>query len=307
VSALTPISGPAGTVVTITGTGFSTTPGTTDFDFGDRNAAIAVSCSSSTTCNATAPLGTGTVDITASVGGLTSISSAAVQFTYIEAIPPAPSSTQLQFITEPSSSGSSGEPFATSPVVDVDDASGVLVSGDTSLVTLTITTNSPAGSTLTCASGESVAAVGGQAVFSGCQIIGPTGSYSLTATDGMLTPAASTAITVGVGTASQLVFSTEPPVTAIAGVPFSGPVSVSVEDSGGNLVTTDNSSMVTLGLDPSSPSGTLSCDSNSVQVMAGLATFTGCLITGPDGTYEFDAGDSAYSFTAVSSPITVSG
>jgi hypothetical protein len=416
VSALTPTSGSVGTVVTVTGTGFSVTPGTTDFDFGAGNAATAVSCSSSTNCNATAPAGTGGVEVTASVGGLTSSSSEAVQFTYTVAIPPAPSSTQLQFTTEPSNSASSGEPFATSPVVDVDDASGVLVSGDSSLVTLAITTTSPAGSTLTCTSGESVTAVGGQAAFTGCQVTGPTGSYSLSATDGVLapatstavavgagtpaaleftgeppssassgsalgapmsvsvedsfgntvigdsspvtlaitsgspsgsitcsggaqvdassgvatysdctitgmvgsytlaatdgalTPAASTTITLGAGTASHLMFSAEPPGTADADVPFSGPVSVSVEDSSGNVLTSDNSSIVTLALDPSSPAGTSNCAGSPVQMTAGVATFTGCQITGADGTYAFDASDSAYSsLTAVSSSITLSG
>ena len=75
-----------GTTVTISGTGFSTTTGATTVDFG-TTVAIDVSCSSSTSCDATAPSYTGTalpatIDITVSVGGATSTTSAFDQFTY---------------------------------------------------------------------------------------------------------------------------------------------------------------------------------------------------------------------------------
>jgi hypothetical protein len=292
VTAITPSTGPAGTVVTITGTGFSTTPGTTDFDFGAGNAATAVSCSSATTCNATAPEGTGTVSVTASVGGLTSISSAAAQFTYLVSVPPAPTSTQLQFTTAPSGSASSGEPLATSPVVSVEDAFGVTVSSDTSTVTLTIAAGSPTSSTLTCSSGESVAAVGGLATFAGCAISGLVGSYSLTATDGGLTPATSGSIAISAGTATQLVITAEPSTTASSGTAFVTQPEVSVEDASGNVATTD-SSTVTLSLSTSpTAGGTLACNgANSAAASSGVATFSGCEITGPAGDYTITASD----------------
>jgi alpha-tubulin suppressor-like RCC1 family protein len=60
-----PVAG--GTVVTITGSGFSTTTGATTIKFGTKHATL-VQCSSSTTCTATAPAHeAGTVDVVATV------------------------------------------------------------------------------------------------------------------------------------------------------------------------------------------------------------------------------------------------
>ncbi|MBI3241383.1 MAG: IPT/TIG domain-containing protein [Chloroflexi bacterium] len=85
VTAIKPNKGPAagGTVVTITGTGFSTTAGATGVKFG-ANVATNVSCTSTTTCKATSPAGTRrtTVDVIVTVGGQSSAISSADKFTY---------------------------------------------------------------------------------------------------------------------------------------------------------------------------------------------------------------------------------
>jgi len=83
VSSIAPSGGPAagGTVVTITGTNFSTTPGATAIAFGS-GVGSSVTCASATSCTATSPAGVGTVDVTASIGGLTSATSSADQFSY---------------------------------------------------------------------------------------------------------------------------------------------------------------------------------------------------------------------------------
>lgn len=73
-----------GSMITISGTGFSTTSGATVIDFGAANPATGVSCSSSTTCTATAPPGTGTVDVSVTVQGRTSpLNTPSDQFTYV--------------------------------------------------------------------------------------------------------------------------------------------------------------------------------------------------------------------------------
>ncbi len=67
-------TGAASDAVTVTGSGFSTTAGDTTFDYGTGNTATGVTCSSATSCDMavpTGPLGT-TVDVTATVSGLTS-------------------------------------------------------------------------------------------------------------------------------------------------------------------------------------------------------------------------------------------
>ena len=82
VTSVTPAVGAfsGGTVVTIAGTNFGTlTPTTVRFG---TNAATAVTCSSATLCTATSPAGTGTVDVTVTVGQQTSPVTAATRFTY---------------------------------------------------------------------------------------------------------------------------------------------------------------------------------------------------------------------------------
>ncbi|HET9733108.1 MAG TPA: PKD domain-containing protein [Acidimicrobiales bacterium] len=84
VTGLNPTSGPAagGTSVTITGTGFSTTAGATTIAFG-AHAATGVTCNSTTSCTATSPQGSGTVDVRVTVGGQTSAANPpGDQFTY---------------------------------------------------------------------------------------------------------------------------------------------------------------------------------------------------------------------------------
>jgi hypothetical protein len=71
-----------GITATITGGGFSMTGGATTVAFG-ANAATGVSCSSTTSCTAIVPAGTGTVDVTVTVSAMTSAVSAADRFTYI--------------------------------------------------------------------------------------------------------------------------------------------------------------------------------------------------------------------------------
>ena len=79
VSSISPNSGPStgGTVVTITGAGFS---GATEVDFGDPPATD-VRCNA-TSCTATSPPGTGTVAVTVKGPGGTSVPSPNDQFTY---------------------------------------------------------------------------------------------------------------------------------------------------------------------------------------------------------------------------------
>ena len=98
------------------------------------------------------------------------------------------------------------------------------------------------------------------------------------------------------GTANQLVFTTEP----VGGVPENTNLStqpiVKVEDQYGNVVATDNGS-VTLGMSSYTASnggitqGTLACANNTVNAMSGVATFSGCQVTGlaAAGTYVLSA------------------
>jgi hypothetical protein len=90
--------------------------------------------------------------------------------------------------------------FASQPVVAVEDAGGNTVTTDTSSVTLSITALTPTSGgpgTLTCTSPtNTVAAVAGVATFAGCKIVTIGTSYKLTAADGALTAAQSSAFSI---------------------------------------------------------------------------------------------------------------
>jgi hypothetical protein len=98
VTTITPSGGPAAgnTGVTITGTGFSTTPGATAVHFGSA-AALAVGCATTTTCSVLSPPGTGRVSVRVTVGGLQSLDTPADDFTYTggEGTPPPDASADL--------------------------------------------------------------------------------------------------------------------------------------------------------------------------------------------------------------------
>ena len=81
VTGLSPSAGPllGGTLVTITGTGFTRA---TAVDFG-TNPATNLTVVSDTTITAYSPAGTGTVDVTVTTPGGTSATSTADQFTYV--------------------------------------------------------------------------------------------------------------------------------------------------------------------------------------------------------------------------------
>jgi hypothetical protein len=93
VTGIDPATGPAagGTTVAITGSGFVV--GSTTVTFGSTPA-TAVSCSSSTSCTATAPAGTaGIVDVVVATAGGRSTLSPADRFTYATAPAPGPQPT----------------------------------------------------------------------------------------------------------------------------------------------------------------------------------------------------------------------
>ncbi len=209
------------------------------------------------------------------VGGVMTATSAAFSVTTGPA-------TQLAFIQQPSAS-TGGVPFPTQPRVAVKDAGGNTVTTDHTSVTLTITQPSnPDAATLTCTSANPLAGNVGVATFIGCKIDHASATtYTLhaTAITG-LTATTSTPFAVTVGRASQVAFTTQPSASTPIGSSFTRQPVVTVEDAGGNAVATDNTSSLSLDLTrPSTPgSAVLTCISNTVVVIAGVGTFSGCSV-----------------------------
>ncbi len=77
------------------------------------------------------------------------------------------------------------------------------------------------------------------ATFSGLALNALAGNYTLTFSDGGLTTAVSNTITVSTGAATKLVVTTQPSSHRASGAALGTQPVVKVEDSGGNVVTTD--------------------------------------------------------------------
>jgi trimeric autotransporter adhesin len=184
--------------------------------------------------------------------------------------------TQLVVTTQPSAVDASGAVLAQVPVVKVEDSAGNVVATDGSTVTAKITSG---GVSVTA---PTRAAVAGVATFTGLALNALVGPYTLTFTDGALTAAVSTSIAVSAGAASQLVVATHPSASAATGVVLAQQPVVKVEDSGGNVVTSVVTGTVIATIFTGS-GGSLS-GGTTANITAGVATFSGLILTGVPGT-----------------------
>ena len=149
-------------------------------------------------------------------------------------------------------------------------------------------------------SGCTSTTTGGVAAFRGCTINTTGTGDVLTATDtadGLTTTSAPFDVTVGAP--SQVVFTTQPSATATGGTAFITQPAVTIEDAGGNTLTTDSSTVtLTADVGPGSVSG---CSESEA---VGVVAFRGCSIN-TDGTYTLTAADGALT-AATSGPIVIS-
>ena len=249
-------------------------------------------------CQITGTAAAGTYTLTASDGSLTSATSASFTINVGAA-------TKVAFSTQPVGGVAENVNLATQPVVSVQDAYGNVVTGNTSSVTLAIASG-PATGTFACTANP-LAATAGVATFATCKIngTGAAGTYTLTATDGALTSAASSSFTIVAGTATKVAFTTQPVGGVAEGVNLGTQPVVSVQDAFGNTVT-GNTSSVTLSIASGPGSGSLACTANPLAASSGVASFAGCKITGTAaaGTYTLTASDGALT-SATSSSFTI--
>ena len=205
--------------------------------------------------------------------------------------------TKLAFSTQPTV-GQNIEATGTGTFlasVTVQDANGNTVTTATNAITLAIGINPSAG-VLACtnAGGLTVNAVSGVANFTGCSITEAGTGYALTATSSpvLAPPVNANAFNITAGTASQLVFTTQPVGNVGEATNFTTSPVVSVEDANGNVVTSDTGT-VTLAT-ATGPGGTLTCSNTgfpTIAAVTGVATFTDCQISGLSaaGTYTLEA------------------
>ena len=194
--------------------------------------------------------------------------------------------------TQQPNGGTGGVTWTTQPKVAIQDALGNTVTTSTASVTLAITSGTgTSGAVLTCTANPK-AAVSGIASFAACKIDKAGTGYTLTATAAGLTGAASNAFDVAVGPATKLVY-TQQPTAVVAGSLISPAVVMTVQDVGGNTVTS-SSATVAIAISTNPGGGTLS-GAVSVAVSGGTATFADLSI---------DKTGTGYKLTASSSGLT---
>ena len=210
--------------------------------------------------------------------------------------------SKLSFTQSPGNT-SADNALSPQPQVTVQDQYGNTVTTDSSTVTLAIKTPTPTSGGPGSLSGCTPSGLNGVITFSGCKITTVGTGYQLHATDGSLTAADSTAFNITVGAASQLAFTAQPTNTA-GGAAITPAVTVTVQDAGGNTVTSSTASVIiAIGTNPGP--GTLS-GTTSVSAVAGVATFSDLSINTPATGYTLTAASSGLA-GAVSSTFNVSG
>lgn len=198
--------------------------------------------------------------------------------------------TKLVLLSQPTSA-TLADTFPIQPVVEIQDAAGNRVTGDSSTnVTLGLTGTGP----LTCTGGLTKQAIAGLVSFSGCSIASVGIGKIITATSSpVLTPASTSAFDVS----DRLVFSQNPSATAGAGTVFALQPIVEVRAGASAVAVNDDVTVVTLSIKAGTGAtgATLTCDSGlSRTVVNGVATYTGCKIdkispTSPANPYKIVA------------------
>ena len=203
----------------------------------------------------------------------------------------------LVVTTQPSTTDVNGVALSVQPVVSVEDSSNNVVTTDTTTVTATVSS----GGTAFVTNGIKQA-VSGVATFTGLALNATDGAQTLTFSDASYQSATSATITMSVGAATKLALTTAPATGDVNTFALAPQPVVSVEDSGGNVVTTDTSTVTASFL-----TGGTSLVNNTKPAVAGVAAFSGLAMTAPiDTSYNLKFADG--SLTAVNSgAIFVSG
>lgn len=206
----------------------------------------------------------GQASITAKVG---SITSTPVSVTVTPGV-----ATRLVIRLQPTGA-KSGAPLTTQPTIEVQDASGNLVSSSTATVTAVIATG---GGTIT---GSTTTAVGGVATFTSLALSGVVGDRTLTFSSPGMALVTSTGLALTAGAPARLVVRTQPQ-GAVSNAPFATQPVVELRDDAGNLATSSNAT-VTAGVG----NGTGVPTNATIQAVNGVALFVGLTLTGVAGDY----------------------
>jgi hypothetical protein len=209
-------------------------------------------------------------------------------------------------ITTQPGNGTGGSPLTPQPVVTLQDAGGNTVTGTPQSITFAIQNNAGPGGVISGTNPVAVNTGTGQAAFTNLSIDKPGNGYTLTATGSTVstTPGVvvSSSFNVTVGPAAKLAFGVQPSGAA-GGATITPPVTVLIQDAGGNTVTTDTRS-VSLAIG-TNPSGGVLTGGGAVAADAGVATFSGLSIDKNGAGYTLVASSAPVLTGATSNPFTI--
>lgn len=200
--------------------------------------------------------------------------------------------TNLSFTVFPPNPATAGVPF--NVTVHVQDNAAAALQGVQ--VTLDIRPDhNPGSDTLTCTSGTALnSGASGNATFTGCRINNPGQNYELRARASGATTVFTPDFDVQLGGADHLIFSSYP--ASSTSFTLAPQPTVQVVDATGHVITTNNSTVVTIAKAPGTPTsggpGTLVCTNPgglSRTVVNGTATFSGCTINAVGVGYRLRA------------------
>lgn len=178
----------------------------------------------------------------------------------------------LVVVTAPAGAAN-GAAFTTQPQIAINDGSGNRVTSSTANVTVTVSTGATLVGTTT------VPATAGLATFTNLGITGSPGiPYTLTFASSGLTSITAT-VTPVVGPGAKLAVTTQA-AGATSGAAFTTQPQVTIQDTGGNTVSTSTAS-VTAAVS----SGATLVGTAAVAAVAGVARYTNLGVTGANGTY----------------------
>ncbi|HEY3279259.1 MAG TPA: hypothetical protein VGJ83_02005 [Gemmatimonadales bacterium] len=198
--------------------------------------------------------------LTAAASGLASATSTGFSIT-------SSTTARLVFVVQPPSAAA-GAPLAPAVRVAVQDASGNIVTGATTLITVAIGSN-PGGATLAGTTQQN--AVNGVATFPDLSLEKVGTGYTVTATASGVTGATSAGFAITPGAAARLGFTGQPSTTP-ARAAISPAVQVAIQDAYGNTVTGASAAVtVTVGTNPGAGILTGTLTNSTVN---GVATFS---------------------------------
>lgn len=246
------------------------------FTVGALNAGVTGSAVFSVDLNSVIPTGTTTITDTVTITDTAGDTATGNRTTPI----PPPTETKLVFLQQPPANGGAGVPLSPAVTVAAQDQFGNTYTADSSS-TVTLTLN---GGTFNGGGNTATAIVSnGVATFNNL-LVSAAGTYTLTATDGALSSATSSSFTVA---ANAKLAITQQPTQTTAGVAIQPAVTVAVEDQGGNVVSTDTSTVTLTISHGSFANGSTTMTAAAVN---GVATFSN-LVINATGNYTLVATD----------------